>query len=261
MWISKYVCLFIIYSFLGWVYETIYCIIKSGKWENRGFLYGPICPIYGTGAAVISVIMKLTLENEIVLELWQVFLISAVGSAVLEFVTSWSLEKLFHAIWWDYSNLPLNVQGRISLFTSLGFGLGGLLVVYLIAPITENVVEYIPPILIEFFSLCFIFLFAMDLTLTVTALHHFDKMVVQMEASFNNRMEMIVNTTVQQSNRIKEGMLNNGHLLNERINMLGGSVRGAVRRVYSFKDKNEEKETVKNSILLRIRKITKHEKE
>ena len=59
MLVSKYVCLFMLYSCLGWIYETIFCTIKSGKWENRGFLYGPICPIYGTGALLIIVIPQL----------------------------------------------------------------------------------------------------------------------------------------------------------------------------------------------------------
>ena len=263
MWISRYVCLFIIYSFMGWVYETIFCTIKDGKWENRGFLYGPVCPIYGTGAIAISVIMKLTLESQIELIWWQIFLISVVGSAVLEYVTSWALEKLFHAIWWDYSNLPLNLHGRISLFTSLGFGLGGLLIVYIIAPYTVNCVEFIPPLIMELLALCFVFLFAVDLTLTVTALHHFDRMVVRMEDRFNHRMETIVDTTVQQSALIKERIVDNANLINERnerLNVLSSFMKGTVRRVYSFRDKNEKQETVKNDLLLKIQEFTKYEK-
>lgn len=260
MWISRYVCLFIIYSFMGWVYETIFCTIKGGKWENRGFLYGPICPIYGTGSIAISAIMKLTIESQIELIWWQIFLISVVGSAVLEYVTSWALEKLFHAIWWDYSNLPLNLQGRISLFTSLGFGLGGLLIVYIIAPYTVNCVEFIPSLIMELLALCFVFLFAVDLTLTVTALHHFDRMVVRMEDRFNHRMETIVDTTVQQSALIKERIVDNGNLINERLNSLSSFMKGTVRRVYSFRDKNEKQETVKNDLLLKIQEFTKYEK-
>ena len=75
MWISRYVCLFIIYSFMGWIYETIFCTIKGGKWENRGFLYGPVCPIYGNGAIAISVIMEETLGKGIALSAWQIFVI------------------------------------------------------------------------------------------------------------------------------------------------------------------------------------------
>ena len=63
MWISRYVCLFMIYSFMGWVYETLFCTIKEGRWEDRGFLYGPGCPIYGTGAVTISVLLPLTLAG------------------------------------------------------------------------------------------------------------------------------------------------------------------------------------------------------
>lgn len=260
MWISRYVCLFIIYSFMGWVYETIFCTIKGGKWENRGFLYGPVCPIYGTGAIAISTIMELTLESQIELIWWQIFLISVVGSAVLEYVTSWALEKLFHAIWWDYSNLPLNLHGRISLFTSLEFGLGGLLIVYIIAPYTVNCVDFIPPLIMELLALCFVFLFAVDLTLTVTALHHFDRMVVRMEDRFNHRMETIVDTTVQQSALIKERIVDNGNLINERLNSLSSFMKGTVRRVYSFRGKNEKQETVKNDLLLKIQEFTKYEK-
>ena len=163
MWLSKYVCLFMIYNFMGWIYETLFCIVKGGKWENRGFLYGPICPIYGTGAVAISVIMELTIGKGISISPWQVFTISVIGSAVLEYFTSWALEKTFHAVWWDYSEFPFNYQGRISLFTSLGFGLAGLLVVHVIAPFTENAVGHIIPIMIELLSLCFIFVFAVDL--------------------------------------------------------------------------------------------------
>ena len=79
MWLSRYICLFFIYSFMGWIYETLYCTIKNGKWENRGFLFGPACPIYGTGAVAISVIMKVAIGNGILLSLWQIFLIAFIG--------------------------------------------------------------------------------------------------------------------------------------------------------------------------------------
>jgi len=178
----------------------------------------------------------------------------------MEYVTSWALEKLFHAIWWDYSNLPLNLHGRISLFTSLGFGFGGLLIVYIIAPFTENAVSYIPAIMMELLALCLVFIFGVDLSLTVTALHHFDQMVIHMEETFNRRMDTIVNTTVRQSARVKERIVDNVHSLNERLDSLSAFVKGTVRRVYSFRDKNKQQETVKNSLLLKIQGFTKRDK-
>ena len=250
MWISRYVCLFMIYSFLGWVYETIYCTVKSGKWENRGFLFGPACPIYGTGAIAISVVMGLTAQNNIQLSTWQIYLISVVGSAVLEFVTSWALEKKFHALWWDYSRLPFNIQGRISLFTSLGFGIAGLLIVYYIAPATEEMMDAVPPIMTEFLSLLLLFIFSADLTLTVVALYHFERVVERVEDSFNNGMEAIVDSTVQRTQRVKMGIIERGQFVNDQISHLSGYIKGAVNRIHSFRDRDSLEEKIRNRFLL-----------
>ena len=250
MWISRYVCLFMIYSFLGWVYETIYCTVKSGKWENRGFLFGPACPIYGTGAIAISVVMGLTAQNNIQLSTWQIYLISVVGSAVLEFVTSWALEKKFHALWWDYSRLPFNIQGRISLFTSLGFGIAGLLIVYYIAPATEEMMDAVPPIMTEFLSLLLLFIFSADLTLTVVALYHFERVVARVEDSFNNGMEAIVDSTVQRTQRVKMGIIERGQFVNDQISHLSGYIKGTVNRIHSFRDRDSLEEKIRNRFLL-----------
>ena len=106
---------FFIYSFMGWIYESIFCTIKEKKWCNRGFLYGPIIPIYGFGAVIISIFVNVSVDNHVTTPWWKVFLVSMVGSAILEYVTSWALEKIFHARWWDYSNMPLNILGQICL--------------------------------------------------------------------------------------------------------------------------------------------------
>lgn len=225
MWISKYICLFIIYSFMGWVYETLYCTIKNGKWSNRGFLYGPICPIYGTGAIAGSLTMNLLHENHIEPSWWQVFIFSVVASAVLEYVTSYVLEKIFHALWWDYSNLPLNLHGRISLFTSLGFGFAGLLIIYIIVPFTENAVSYMPPTIMVLLAVCLTLIFVIDFIFTVSALHNFNESII-----------------------------------NERLSSISDFVKGTVRRVRLFRDKNKQLETIKNSLLLKIQSITKREK-
>ena len=172
---------------------------------------------------------------------------------MLEYTTSWGLEKLFHAIWWDYSNIPLNIHGRISLFTSLGFGLTGMLIVYIIAPFTVNTLGYITPIAIEFLALCFSFLFAVDLTLTVTTLMHFDRTVVRMEDNFNRKMEAIVDVTVQQANLIKKNINKKRHSVNEQIAILSKFTKSTVRRIYIFRDIDEQKQTIKNNILSRLR--------
>lgn len=228
MWISRYVCLFLIYSCMGWIYETLFCTIKGGKWENRGFLYGPVCPIYGVGAvAIVAVMNWLTNTINYPFHLWQIFLISVFGSMILEYVTSWGLEKLFHAVWWDYSNLPLNINGRISLLTSLGFGVAGVLVVYVIAPFTEKIVDAIPPIWIEFFALFFTVFFVIDTTLTISGLTHFERVVVQMEKEWNERMDSLVDSV---KGKISEERKEFG----EKVHSVGQVGQSAIRRVKKF---------------------------
>ena len=240
MIVSRMVCLFMVYSVMGWVYETTFCTVKGGKWENRGFLYGPVCPIYGTGAVAISLVVQALQTFDVELRAWWVFIVAVIGSAVLEYVTSWVLEKLFHALWWDYSNLPLNLNGRISLFTGLGFGVAGILVVYLIAPFTEKAMSYVSPMVAEVCALVLISLFMVDLTLTVSALLHFDRIVMQAENTFNSKMEKIVDHAVNQTAGMFQDITAKG--LEARVNMLGGFAKSAVRRVNTFRYKEEAKE-------------------
>lgn len=229
------ICIFILYSFIGWIYETIFCTVKTGQWQNRGFLYGPVCPIYGAGAVAISFVRDLFFAGGLTFPMWQVFLISVVGSVVLEYTTSYILEKLFHAMWWDYSDLPFNLHGRVSLFTSLGFGFAGLLVVYWIAPITEQAVGKIPPVFAEYAAYILIAIVASDITLTVTVLLHFDKMVISAEDRLNQRMEQVVDTTIRRTNRVKENVSIRQKSLSGRISQMGRVGQSAIRRVSTFR--------------------------
>ena len=256
MWISGYVCLFLIYSYLGWVFESVFCTISEGKWENRGFLYGPIIPIYGVGAVSISAIARLSAASGAALSPWTVYVVSVFGSAILEYVTSWGLEKIFHALWWDYSNLPLNVHGRISLFTSLGFGVAGLTIVYAIAPFFEGILDNTPSIAIEFLSLCLTFIFAVDVTVTVTALYHFDRIVIRADESFNQSMTSLVGGVAQRTRRMKQGIITKGTAITGDINSMSEFAKQAVHRVYAFKDENKRLEAYKNKLLSVIKKIS-----
>lgn len=105
---------------------------------NRGFLNGPLCPIYGTGA-ILGVAILGNVHNPII-----IFLISMVGATILEYTTSWVMEQLFHARWWDYSNFRFNLQGRVCLLGALIFGLGGVGVVLGSQPYVERVTDMIP---------------------------------------------------------------------------------------------------------------------
>lgn len=199
MWLSEYFVYFVIFSVMGWIYESIFCTVKAKKWENRGFLYGPCCPIYGAGGAAITGVFDILSSHDINVSLWLVFIVGFFGSIVLEYSTSWALEKLFHAYWWDYSYMPLNIHGRVCLPYSICFGFAGILVVFVIAPFTKNMTNWMTPIEFELFSLVFMAVVSADTTLTVSALTDFSKNVVALQNSLNDHMDQLVNTVAEKT--------------------------------------------------------------
>lgn len=195
MLISRYFVWFILFSVLGWMFETTYCTIKEGEWRNRGFLYGPLCPIYGSASVTLIALSDfLNIQMDITLLWWQVFLISFFGSMVFEYSISWGLEKLFHAYWWDYSNMPLNINGRICFPASVTFGLFGLLISNVLDPWCKELTAPIPPVAMEVLALLLMAILAADLTLTVSALTDFENVVADMEANLDMHMELFVYT-------------------------------------------------------------------
>ena len=127
-----------IYSIIGWVYESTICSIGQRKLINRGFLNGPYCPIYGTGAVLVLLVLG-RIQNPVLL-----FFAGAVLTCSLEYLTSWLMEKLFHARWWDYSHYRFNIQGRICLLGAIVFGFGGVLIIDVVQPQVERLTAMIP---------------------------------------------------------------------------------------------------------------------
>ena len=110
----NYFLSFVAYSFLGWCCETTYCSIGAGHFINRGFLSGPVCPVYGFGAMAVILLLE-PVKNSAAL----VFLLGMAVASVLEYITGWLLETLFHTKWWDYSTYRFNIHGRVCLRNSL----------------------------------------------------------------------------------------------------------------------------------------------
>lgn len=129
---------FFIYAAIGWILEMIYCVYELGVIQNRGFLIGPICPIYGIGAVSILLITQRKKLNNI-----KIFILALVLFTVLEYITSLTLEWIFHIRWWDYSNEWLNFQGRISLFYSIAWGIFAVIFVKWIHPNIEKLVKIV----------------------------------------------------------------------------------------------------------------------
>ena len=137
--ISIYFLYFIIYSFIGWCLEVFDKFFEFKRFINRGFLIGPICPIYG-----FSVLFILLLIGDNSNDFLSVFLKSIFICSILEYFTSFTMEKLFKARWWDYSKYKFNINGRICLETTLPFGLLGCVMVYIVHPNIIKLVNIIP---------------------------------------------------------------------------------------------------------------------
>ena len=190
MIIAQYFVEFMFYSFLGWVWESIYCTAKEKKWADRGFLFGPICPIYGSCVVVASAVFSsIDVLNSPNFPIWGIFILCYIGSAVAEFVTSWVLEKRFNARWWDYSELPLNIQGRICVPVSIAFGLAGVAVVKFLIPAIEGVHEVVSPVVYEVLAIILAAIFGADFALTEASLSALLKDVKQMHEEFNEKAQ------------------------------------------------------------------------
>lgn len=147
---------FFIYSFCGWLMETVLCSIREHRFINRGFLNGPLCPIYGCGILLILTFLLPVRDSipraEAAVPV--IFLAGAVLASAVEYFTSWAMEKLFHARWWDYSKHRFNLNGRICLSISTAWGLLATVFVYQIQPHFESLIawlyrlsSWLPPIM------------------------------------------------------------------------------------------------------------------
>lgn len=142
--IEIYFLLFISYAFLGWCMEVTCKFIQYKKFINRGFLIGPYCPIYGWGALAITILLKRYMEDPLVL-----FVMSTLICSIIEYLTSYFMEKKYHARWWDYSNKKFNINGRICLETLVPFGILGVAIMYGTNPILFKLYNQIPQLVIN----------------------------------------------------------------------------------------------------------------
>ena len=134
-----YFLLFFVSAVLGWCMEVTCKLFSQHRFINRGFLIGPYCPIYGVGAAAMAASLSRYADSPVLL-----FVMAMLICGVLEYLTSYVMEKLFHARWWDYSQKKFNIHGRVCANTLIPFGVLGLAVIYIIKPFLFGQFEKIP---------------------------------------------------------------------------------------------------------------------
>ncbi|NLB91406.1 MAG: putative ABC transporter permease, partial [Clostridiales bacterium] len=175
---SNWVLLFLFYSAIGWICESIWCSIGTKKIVNRGFLYGPWCPVYGFGA-IIAIAATGGIKEYPVL----VFLVIVVACSALEYFTGWLMETLFKATWWDYSKRKCNIKGRVCLRNSLLFGVMGLGLIYGIHPFAMQLISPVPAGTMRFMTTLLLVVFFFDFIYSVLTLSGFqEKLAVVKEA-------------------------------------------------------------------------------
>lgn len=155
--IETYFLLFISYAFLGWCMEVGCKYVQFGKFINRGFLIGPYCPIYGWGAIAITILLKRYTYDPLVL-----FIMSTLVCSIIEYFTSYFMEKKYHARWWDYSSKKFNINGRICLETLIPFGILGLLIMYVTNPMLFKIYQSMSEIVVHIISITLFIIFIVD---------------------------------------------------------------------------------------------------
>lgn len=176
-----YLWCFFILAFTGWLGEVAYAALVEKKFVNRGFLNGPLCPIYGIGAISMYLLLQTFADNTMLL-----LLTSMLVGSVIEWVAGFLLEKIFHQKWWDYSDSPYNLHGYICLGFSTVWGLAGVVCVRYLMPFLLGLVNWIPQPLGWILLSFFLVLLILDLVLTVISISGLQKKLNKLEVLSNN---------------------------------------------------------------------------
>ncbi len=174
-----YVILFMVYSVIGWIMEVVLGLIEKHKFVNRGFLIGSYCPIYGFGSVAITILlgnfMKTINDVSLADSIWISSIVIICICGTLEYFTSYIMEKMFHARWWDYKNYRFNINGRICLETLVPFTVIGQLILRFASPTIINVLTNLPALLLHILAGAIVILIIIDVSVSYNIIHSFKK--------------------------------------------------------------------------------------
>lgn len=247
--IVKYILLFFFYSAGGWLLESIYCSIGEKKIINRGFLTGPLCPIYGTAAIVMVVLIYNPFRDNALV----VFLLGIVLCDIVEYITSYIMEKLFAARWWDYTYELLNINGRICLKHSLYWGIISVVFVKALHPVVDRLYNNINGEYLNTILIVILVIFALDLANAVRKALDIRKLQLKLSGfinMLNNEILKPVKGTVEEKYAVlreqAEKSTNKAYEIKYQIDDLYAQFES----MFSKKPKDRKKQ--KNSISSRI---------
>lgn len=201
-----YFFLFLIYAIMGWCMEVVWGYIQTKKWVNRGFLIGPYCPIYGCGGVLITLCLSEFTDYP-----FGIFCTSIVICGVLEYLTSYIMEKIFKARWWDYRKRKFNINGRVCLETIIPFGLLSCMILYGTNPFFIGILESMTERSIQITFITCLIIFLTDFVISFTVIARLRKTVKQV-----NKNETVDNTE-EITNKVKEILLSSKSALDRRL--------------------------------------------
>jgi len=230
--ISNIVLIFVFYAFLGWCIEVVESTFRFKRFINRGFLNGPICPVYGFGVLVVLSLLSPFKDSLPIL-----FLGSIVVTSSVEFITGFILERSFNQKWWDYSNQRFNLSGYISLWTSLAWGVSCLVLFYFLQPNVDKVLGWIPDrveAIVVIFAITAVFA---DFIVTVSSLFKIkqrmrlaNEISKNMKALSDNIGQKLSNNTIS-AIKINEYNLNELKKLSKKYQTVIGDLPFGYRRL------------------------------
>ncbi len=195
-YIAKLFIGFIVFSFLGWCLEVAYGLVFSKRFINRGFLIGPLCPIYGVGCVLLYLLLGGLAKNPIILAL-----ASMVICSVLEYFASYIMERIFKTRWWDYSNKKFNINGRICLEMAVPFGLLGLGAVYIFVPALLKLLSNIPTLGIYIIASVLFILFSVDLLVSFKLILKFTSAIELIPKDMSEEITKFVKDTIEKQGK------------------------------------------------------------
>lgn len=204
--------MFYLFAFAGWIYECIFVFLRDRKPINRGFLVGPILPLYGFGAVAVYLLLRPFSGIPTLL-----YFMGMAVATVLEYVTGWILEQCFHTKWWDYSEEPYNFQGRIALIPSMFWGVLSLVMFDLLLPVASAVTESIPRRAGEVFLGTALVVTAADLCYTAITIINLRK---QLEKLYTLKKELDLLFREKSETSLKDLLKYSASELSERLHFM-----------------------------------------
>lgn len=258
-------CIFIVYSFIGWCAEVVFAATVKGTYVNRGFNTGPVCPIYGFGMLLIIIFL------ERIKEYWGLlFIASVIFTSALEFAVGFVLEKFFHEKWWDYTDEPLNIKGYVCLKFSLLWGLACVFVLNIVHPTVMTFIRFIPQWLGTILLILAYTAFIADFSITLVnvlkirknlkAINEIENRLEALSASIGTNLSDTTIAVMEKSEQFKDTLSEK----EDEIGRFKESISEKIPKLENIKDtineKHDEAEELKRKLTANISAIQKSSK-